>query len=106
MPEHERQGKRLCYTVALDKGIFGLTVAAVVAPLYIAALPFTTVHAVVTKKTELLEKNATGAILNTFYPLTWACSAFTCGEFGSYVVVETLHFNGLVSNSEHRNVMW
>ncbi len=106
MPEHEDTGKRWCYTIAIDKGLIGLPIAAVAAALHITALPATTAYAAVTGKTELLEKNFTGAILNTFYPLTWACSAFTCGEFGSYAVVETLYTNGLVSKDEHRKVMW
>ncbi len=106
MPEHEDTGKRWCYTIAIDKGLIGLPISAVAAALHITALPATTAYAAVTGKTELLEKNFEGAILNTFYPLTWACSAFTCGEFGSYAVVETLYANGLVSKDEHRKVMW
>ncbi len=106
MPEHEDTGKRWCYTIAIDKGLIGLPIAAVAAALHITALPATTAYTAVTGKTELLEKNFEGAILNTFYPLTWACSAFTCGTFGSYAVVETLYANGLVSKDEHRKVMW
>ncbi len=106
MSEHEDTGKRWCYTIAIDKGLIGLPISAVAAAFHITALPATTAYAAVTGKTELLEKNVEGAILNTFYPLVWACSAFTCGEFGSYAVVETLYNIGLVSQQEHRKVMW
>jgi hypothetical protein len=106
MPEHENTGKRWCYTIAIDRGIIGLPVAAVASALYLAALPATGAYAALTGKTELLEKNFEGAMLTTFYPIMWSCSAFTCGEFGSYAVVDTLHNVGLVSRQEHRSVAW
>ncbi len=106
MPEHENTGKRWRYTVAIDRGLIGLPVSAIASALYITALPATGAYAALTGKSDLLEDNLERAILNTFYPLAWACSAFSCGEFGSYTVVETLYTNGLVSKDEHRKVMW
>ncbi len=103
MLKFERMGKRWRKTVS--SGLFGLPVSAVATALHITALPVTGAYAAVTGKTELLEKNLEGAILNTFYPLAWACSTFSCGEWGSYTVVETLYRNGLVSKSEHRMLM-
>lgn len=104
MPKFEDMNNRWGATVCVGS-IFGLTASAVTAPFYIAGLPFTAAHAKITGKSYIFEENFNRAMLTITYPFMWTISAFSCGEFASYEVVETLYKHGFLTNDEYNKLM-